>query len=365
MEKKNIPKASEPYALAEEELAAIREWLTVQNTIGAGMPPVNSSSMATFMEQLDALSYGPNSLGPDQHPLPTYGDIKNEVIKGYLDQLYQSLIAMQTNYGQPFPALYIVHLYAVVFPHFFDPIIPENWYGFSLSFDPGETLAPVWRDELASLLKAWGQQPPANIIQKDGDFQTILEFEENVLGAGWTNAPDVTKATAAVWTAQADTARAMLKPQTLGPDAYFFMLHLLAGLATGDAAAQTLAQQIVTAPTTSGEHVDYTFIDQVIYLSLMFLVDQDGPYVWTNPQCQIFLGALGDRVIAQDPASQAIRSRLAEEGKKLCQNTNYPLLDPDNPTITFDARKTDTLYALDTTRARLAAAPDFERENFC
>ena len=53
-------------------------------------------------------------------------------------------------------------------------------------------------------------------------------------------------------------------------DAYFFLLHLLIALTTGDAAARALVERIVSASATSQEYPNDTFVNQLVYLALLF-----------------------------------------------------------------------------------------------
>src|SRR5690349_5544490 len=105
----------------------------------------------------------------------------------------------------------------------------------------------------------------------------------------WTDVEQVKVGVASVWAAQAHEVRALLQPATLTADTYFFLLHLLVGLLTGDTATAALVEQLVSAIATSQEYPNDTFINQLIYLALMYLGDPLGPYGWSNAQLQMAL----------------------------------------------------------------------------
>ena len=90
--------SSNSYPMTAGDLMPLRLLLAAQSSVGAGMPAVTAASMAAFMQQLDALS-------------KEYPTIQNPVLKSNVDQLYTLLTGIQTNYSQPFPALYITYWY--------------------------------------------------------------------------------------------------------------------------------------------------------------------------------------------------------------------------------------------------------------
>jgi hypothetical protein len=126
--------------------------------------------------------------------------------------------------------------------------------------------------------------------------------------------------------------------------------------AQSQAAAQQLAQQIVSAPASSQEYPNDTFINQLIYLALMYLGDPLGPYGWSNAQLQMALADITSVVANVGPAAPLILTSLAQHQKLLYAAASYPLVDPYNPGIGVTQRKTDTLAALDKARASLHAA---------
>jgi hypothetical protein len=146
----------------------------------------------------------------------------------------------------------------------------------------------------------------------------------------------------------------LLEAPQLSSDTYFFFLHLLIALTSGDNRCRALASKTVSAPCSSPEYPNDTFANQLIYVVLMDLADPAGAYVWNNQQLQAFMAALGNTVAFSDPASTAIRNSLVAHGKLLYVDSAYPLQDPNNPASSFNVRKTDTLAALDRARSGMA-----------
>jgi hypothetical protein len=130
----------------------------------------------------------------------------------------------------------------------------------------------------------------------------------------------------------------------------------LIALATGDTPCQSLALQIVNAATDSPEYPNDIFINQLVYLTLLYLADPMGSYGWNNAQLQSILRDVQSVILANDPASAAIKSSLTQHGKVLNSDASYPMTDPYNPNIGFNQRKTDTLFALEKARAALSKA---------
>lgn len=330
------------YTLAAGELTTVQQLLSVQTVIGAGMPPVTPPSMAKAIQELSSLC-------------TAYPNLKNSVFRGYVDLLYQALIKVPTVYNQPFPALYITYWYRNDSPYKVD--LENPWQ----TFCSGDSMFSAWsrpqypaswKAQIDGLLTAWAQSPPSNIIQTTGN-RAIWGFEDAILSAKWTDMAAITPGTAALWAAQSSTANDLLQPASLAADAYFFLLHLLLGLVTGDVSAQALAQRIVSAPTSSVEYPNDTFTNQLIYSSLMYLADPVGSYGWNNQQLQSYVASLEALLVSQSPAAAAIKASLVSHGRVLYSDASYPMVDPYNPAVGFTQRQTDTMYALDQARAIL------------
>ena len=185
-----------------------------------------------------------------------------------------------------------------------------------------------------------------------GHSAEMKNFEDAVLSK-WTDIGAVTQGTAAMWTAQANSANALLAPQTLSAADYFFLLHLLIGLVTGDATVRAQVGRITGATATSPEYPNDIFINQLIYSSLLYLADPTGTYGWSNQQLHTYVSALEKIVVSPDATSATIKAGLITQGKILYSDTAYPMQDPYSPAVGFTQRQTDTLSALDQARAAL------------
>ncbi|MGN6673720.1 MAG: hypothetical protein ACTHMA_10485 [Thermomicrobiales bacterium] len=215
---------------------------------------------------------------------------------------------------------------------------------------------PRWNQAVNDLLQTWAMQPPTAVIPLT-TFDDYAAVQHAVLApTAWTDVEQVKAGVASVWAAQVGEVRVLLQPATLTADTYFFLLHVLVGLLTGDTATATLVEQLVSAVATSQEYPNDTFINQLIYLALMYLGDPLGPYGWNNAQLQTALTDISSVVANVGPAAPLILTSLAQHQKLLYAAASYPLVDPYNPGIGFTQRKTDTLAALDKARASLHAA---------
>jgi len=150
--------------------------------------------------------------------------------------------------------------------------------------------------------------------------------------------------------------RALLQPESLSADTYFFLLHVLIALLTGNNDSTSLVQHLINATATSPEYPNAIFINQLTYLVLMHLGDPLGPYGWNNAQLQTAVSDLSGVVANTGPAAQTIQTSLARQAKILYSAASYPLVDPYNPGIGFNQRMADTRSALDRARTSLHTA---------
>ncbi len=144
----------------------------------------------------------------------------------------------------------------------------KNWgTGGQKDWAPAYPQAPpAWVAAVNGVFTTWGDDPPAALIDKGngaGYYNRVPAFEQKVVSSGWTDFDKVKTNTTGVWKSQAATASSLLMPTNLTADAYFFLLHLVIGLATVDAARQALAQRIIAAPTGSVEYPNDTFLNQL------------------------------------------------------------------------------------------------------
>jgi hypothetical protein len=217
----------------------------------------------------------------------------------------------------------------------------------------------AWKTAVASLVANWVKDPnqyTAFLLRSSfaafgKTSETILQ--QNLSSSKWTDVAQLKTAVAPVWQAQSTLTASLVQQSSLAADAYFFLLHLLISLGTSNTNDQQLAQKIVILATTSVEYPNDTFINQLVYLTLMYLADPLGDYGWNHAQLQALVQDLQSAIVAKDPASTAIKTSLGQQAKVLYSASSYPMVDPYCPSIGFSQRKTDTLFALDKARATM------------
>jgi hypothetical protein len=205
-------------------------------------------------------------------------------------------------------------------------------------------------------MTSWGAgNTPAHVIPRC-TFDNYATAHSAVLDPqSWTDVEQVKTGVSPIWQSQSALMTQCLGAPQLSSDTYFFVLHLLIALASGDAACQAMAAKLVSAPCASIEYPNDVFGNQLVYLVLMYLAEPAGSYVWSNSQLQQVLTDLGSVVTGSDSASLAIQASLDQHQKLLVVDSAYPLQDPYVPAIGFNQRVTDTLYALDQARSTVAA----------
>ena len=196
-----------------------------------------------------------------------------------------------------------------------------------------------------ALMNGWGGTCP--------DPSSVVRFEQSLFDPkNWTDSQSLVTnlVGTGVWQEQSQAFTGLLKPTSLKSEAYFFLLHLLIALGTSTPSDQQAAEKLVSASASSPEYPNDTFINQLVYLVLMYLNDPMGNFAWTNAQLQAEISLLEALVVNQDPASQAIRTSLAQHQRFLRTDASYPMQDPYAPGVGFTQRVTDTLFALDKAR---------------
>ncbi|MGN6814012.1 MAG: hypothetical protein ACTHMP_24350 [Thermomicrobiales bacterium] len=385
---------SATYTLTGADSSAFCSLVQAQSALGPARPTPGQADFWAFFAAINALAYD------------RYRHITNALLQGWADKLYAAMLQTQTNYKIDAAGMYVLYAYAQFAASCFDPNnpypndscgqqgFPTDWQqrgGQWPTYDDSKGLpeASPW-DWFATAVGLW--KPPGspasffNALNQDvnvlndalkaagqntstvalfvgwhgtsPDVASVQQFEQSRFDpANWTNSGTFVQNLAGtnLWTAQSQTATALLQPSTLPADAYFFLLHLLLALPTSTAKDQQLAQQIVSASASSQEYPNDTFINQLVYLALMYLADPLGNFAWTNAQLIAETTLLSGAITCPDPASQAIRDSLARHQRVLQTDASYPLQDPYSPAIGFTQRQTDTLFALDKARQTLKA----------
>lgn len=375
------------HTLTADDTAAFATLLRAQGALGPARTAPGQAQFLAFFEAIDTFAYN------------TYTRITNPSVKGWVDQLYPPLIQTRTCYGISAAGMYVLYVYAQFTkacfrdkPEFWpaDTSIVDYWlsrggvekpdFGTHClsSASPWNFFAGMWRppaqpmaffyalckdvDVLNAALQTAGKSTPTVALFVSQGLGTcekpecVIQFEQSLFDpAHWTDAGTFTAnlARAPLWQEQRDDVAGMLRPDALDGDDYLFLLYLLVALSAGDARSRQLAQRIACADASSSEYPNDAFANVLVYLTLLNLADPAGDYAWTNTQLQAHVATLGGLVTGTDPASQALKAALTRHGKVLRSDTSYPMHDPYCPSIGFNRRVSDTLFALDEARATL------------
>lgn len=216
---------------------------------------------------------------------------------------------------------------------------------------------PAWTSAVQGVITSWGDAPPAtsvNVGTDIGNNQTVVTAAQTTL-QDWSAFTSIVGQTTAIGTSQHTLLTTLLPVPTLAAADYFLLLHLLIALGGGDAATQQLAQRVVSAPAGSVEYPNDILVNQLVYLSLLYLADPAGSYGWDNATMQSWIQVTSAAIVGSDPVSVAITGSLAAHAKVLHSDSAYPMQDPYAPSIGFSQRCSDTLFALDKARAGLGS----------
>ena len=377
---------SSEYSLTLEDVQAFRALLGAQGNLGPGRKQYTQSQFWDFFGQINVIAYRLTS---------------NAHVKNWTDQLISVLVNTQTCYGFSATGLYILYMYhdfiggCFTPGSEFEPVacglgFPKDWEGRGQwpTWDNSKGLSRAWPwNWLASAVGLW--KPPANpasffakinsevnaindslqvakgstpfvALRSEYTMQSLLEVQQfeqlRFDPTNWTDSAQfVTNIAAAkVWQEQSQMAANLLKPDVLAGDAYFFLLHVLIGLCASKAEDQHLAQQIVSASTSSHEYPNDTFINHLVYLTLLYLINPKGSYHWDSDQLKSFLADMQGVLPGNDPGSTAIKASLTGQAMVLNSTPGYPMVDPYNPNKNPNERISDTLAALDAARAALS-----------
>jgi hypothetical protein len=387
--------------LSAGELAALRSLLATQNLLGQGAPAFTASSVMDLMARLDALS-------------AAYPDLVNATVRGWVDQLYESLTGADTAYAQKFPALYLTwqvsrfpfnptsetvsvggfgpitvalvgaespsgdwnawptaievgsQVVAGVYPAFANPsriVYTVQEISESVGIgnvgvvgqlrQPWQPTAnpPVWNQALRSLLGAWGVAgAPVSIFPHCSFIDYVPKHQAVLDPLSWTDVEHVKDAVAPVWHSQLAQTRTLLAEEQLSGATYLFLLHLLMALTGGDDDCQALAASTLDLPCSPPAYPNDVFSNQLVYAALMEVSDPSGAFAWESPRRLQILRDLRSLTTGQDPASQSLQGTLDAQIRLQDVDPSYPMQDPNNSGTSFDRRKTDTLAALDASR---------------
>jgi len=212
--------------------------------------------------------------------------------------------------------------------------------------------------KMESVFTSWGDNPPAadinvgTIIDK-GEIPTTAA--KALLDAWWGNNNTSTVVLTELIAAQRLKLSDLMKSSTPLPTGiYFYILHLLIGFCTLTTQDQTKAQTIVSTITSSDGYPNDIFINQLLYLSLMYMADPRGTYKWNRDQIMSMLNDTIGCIRNTCDASKAIIAAIRTQLDIMNADASYPMSDPYNPSAGFNTRVADTLAALDDARKSMS-----------
>jgi hypothetical protein len=376
------------YTLTATDAAAFTTLLQAQNWVGPSRSPGRDQLLA-FYAAVDSFSYD------------AYRTITNPTLQGWVGLLYPPMINTKTCYGISAAGMYALYAYAAFVQASFTQTdyepdnteivdfwianggqdadfgsqgfpnaVPYGWFGFAgvgMWRPPGQpaTFYQALVADVLTLNAALAQAKAASgTVELFSEYSghcdspaAVVQFEHTRFDpAHWTDVSAFLTniGNSALWQQQLDAVKSLLKPDTLGGGDYFFLLHLLIGLTAGDPPSVELASQIASAPADSTEYPNDTFVNQLVYLTLLYLADPMGSFAWTTTQLEAELTGLAGAISGTDPGSVAVQTSLSRHLRVLQVDTAYPLQDPYCPSIGFPQRQSDTLFALDKARSRLS-----------
>ena len=372
------PMDTSPYLLAPDDLAAFGSLLQAQQALGPAVSAPGQTEFWSFYGAIDTLGYG------------RYTSITNNLLRGWVDRLYPPLVNTPTVYGISAAGMYGLYAYVnytiscgdldachdhgyptdwqhnggVSAPWECQPVDRAPWIYF-LNFwhppaNPPSLLSALTHD-LETLDVGLASGPPATnaVAWLSGwggtqpDLPAVRSFEQSRFDpAHWTDSHAFLQSLAAsgLWTSQATTMRTLSQTPSLTGEQYLFVLLLLAALASSTAADRQWAHRLLTSATSSREYPNDVFANQLVYATLMYLADPDGPYNDTHDDLLIRIGLWLGWTGGADPVSQALHTAIGHHQRLLRADAAYPLQDPNVPSVGFSQRQTDTLFALDKAR---------------
>ena len=371
-----MPISVTDYKLSPGELGGIRAWIKFLGIFGSGMP-VATDAANKFFAEIIAVSDNYSAITN-----PSYQWIITSLfsaLNGVTNNKEVSLAAQYTNYCNTYeislaPNDAEYESVAIAAPFTFTSywVTFLNGYGYrwGLRDDPGLYNVTIYPrginvprvfttryDAINQLVDSWRPTPSATYI----DAQTGAGSQSNRRPAAaakkvvddWATANSMPSAVVTVMEANQRLKMKDLMKATdiLSADVYYFIFYWLIGLCTGTTADRTWALTIVKEPASSPEYDNEIFINQLIYLILMYVANPKGSFKYTTGQRQDMLKDILAVMSTTDEASVLIKASINSSLDMLTSDSSYPMQDMYNPDKGFNTRLSDTLAALEDGRA--------------
>lgn len=368
------------YKLSPAELPGIRSWIAFLGIFGSGMPVISDGTREFFVKIINVSDNFSRMTNPSYRWMiksmftSLNGITNNQQISlasQYMDFCNRNEIALAPNdseyesvsIGMPF-----------TFTSYWVTFLDGYGYRWGRRDDPGLYNVTEYHREIniphvdedrynaiSGLVSSWKPTPSSEFIVAQtttgSGANKIPSLAAKTLIDAWASTNNMPAKVIIDFEAnQRLKMKDLFKSTTaFNGDVYFFILHLLIGLCTGTAADKSMAATIVKEIAGSIEYENETFINQLMYLSLMYMGDPKGTFKYNNDQRQIALRELLGVIKTTDDASVAIKASINTSLDMLNADPSYPLQDMYNPDKGFNIRFADTLAALEDGRKAIAA----------
>jgi len=210
------------------------------------------------------------------------------------------------------------------------------------------------KPKMEAIKTLWWPTPPAADVNpgtaiEKWDIAAVPA--KTVLDKWWGENSTATNVLKSITEAQREKMKTLIKStDTLTANTFLFIFHMLIGLCMLSTADQTQAEKLVNTKTPSDSYPNDIFINQLVYMVLMALINPIGKYKWNAEQIKNFLNDILGIIKGDDVASKAIVAAIKESLAIMNADRSYPMHDPNNPDIGFRVRMSDTLNALNEAR---------------
>ena len=208
------------------------------------------------------------------------------------------------------------------------------------------------KTKLRKVVADWGDNPPAAEIDRGGDITkgSIPAAAAKTKLTAWWSQSTKDKVLASLTKAQRDKMKDLITSTSpLSIEQYFFIFHSLIAYCSLNTTDQAKASAIASTVTSSDTYPDDTFINHLVYIALIYIVDPRGQYKWNHDQLKNFLNDTLNVIKGEDDGSKKIKAAIKLGLDMLNADVSYPVQDPYSP-ASFPTRKADTLAALDDAR---------------
>lgn len=389
-------KSAQPstYGIPEVELPHIFKWLAYQSRIGS-RTPLSEDSLFNYFGPFHGIVQSVNRIDN-----PVFEKIITELIKAAIGSstdievmnkawtemkivcdYYHFLKTIPTAQAAPAGSVEIPYeTYRFPWASYYHTFLggygyktPSNTYyrlesGYNKDYNSNEPLrlGQLQTPGSKAISDRWGQSymyqsimfmnaSPATHISKGDDItkkDETITAQKSLLDVLNTTPQYPLKFVKTMETCQLASVNDLLKLANVTAEGYFMLFLLIIGLNSSGVQDQALAKRIVKSPSDSDGYPNEIFINQLVYLSLLHMIDPAGPYKWKNDKIIQIMTVISDLNKLSDETSTAIKTGVDKHLAILRSNVTYPLNDPQY-SAPFNIRVTDTLAALEETRATL------------